>query len=491
MVGARPGRWELLGEGSDPLPGDAAEVSTAATHYAKTATAIREQVARLRQIGEGHNQLVGKYQPALEKSAEDLADHLDQAQGRFDTVASQLGRWAPVLADAYTQTGSLLRQAEAAQDAVEANQPPDKPVDKSDDDAVKADKARDNRLTGAQDDLTRVKNAYDRLMNDKGGVKDVADDVAKRIDDASHDKLKDSWWDSHVRKWIHDHADMLKLIADVLSWIATAIIIVILVVGTGGLALAAVLLAGALLIHTMLALNDDGSWADVALDAFALATLGTGAALSSLAKTGLALDEGVTAFGRSSTLAREAFDLADGAGSKAVVWLTRSNPVIRNLRGLYSGVTTFSKVLNTEFEGAGSLADILRAGGRWSDLRDILTLGDKETAGLYRAVTAAIDARGPSFLLNASKGMLNGIRPVFVSAFTVDAAAKLINPAFPLEGVKELAHLTAPVSPVSAGLDHLIPDDPTLPGVGDTLKPPLSGVSGWLEEHTTRHGGYW
>lgn len=37
-----------------------------------------------------------------------------------------------------------------------------------------------------------------------------------------------------MRKWIHGHADLLKLIADVLTWIATAIIIVVLVIGTGG-----------------------------------------------------------------------------------------------------------------------------------------------------------------------------------------------------------------------------------------------------------------
>jgi len=474
MVGARPGQWELLGESGDPLPGDAAEVTAAAKHYSSTATAIRAQVARLRQIGEGSNQLVGKYQPALQKSAEDLADHLDDAEGRFDTVSSELGRWAPVLSDAYTQTGSLLSQAESAQQSIDANQPPDKPVDKTDDAAVKADKERDNRLTGATGDLTRIVRAYDTLMNEPTyGVKAVADDVAKKIDDASHDSLKDSFWDG-FRKWIHDNAGWLKLVADVLTWIATAIIIVVLVVGTGGMALviAAALLGGALLIHSVLAANGDGSWVDVALDVFALVTLGLGTGATAGARAALGLREGIEAFSDSTSTARAAFANASGFFGKAGTWLRESNALTRTFNGLKAGKGAFTDAMKIGEEESLTLSKLVHPSewgisqvfkdGGWSGVRDLLVFGDKGGVEINNAVNGAIAKYGSGTLLNGAKTMLHLKAGSFLSASTIDGVAKTLNPAFPGLG----------------------PD-------GAPWKGPLTHWSEWAEEHTVPHGGYW
>jgi hypothetical protein len=458
-VSGRPGSWHLLGVDSDPLPGDEYDVSSESTHYGDTAQAIRDQVSRLRQIASGSNELVGKYAPALEDSAKDLADHLDDAQGRFDTVAEQLKIWAPVLSDGITRTGSLLHEAESAQSAIDANQAPDTPVDKKDDTAVQADQQRGNRLSGAQGDLNGVQARFNDLM---ASIHGTADSVGKKITDAAHDGLKDSWWDAHVRKFIHDHAGLIKLIADVLTWIATAIIIAIVIVGTGGLGLALLLTAGALLLHSVLAMNGDGSWVDVGLDLFALVTLGSGKLLSEGARTALALREGGAAFGETSSAARAAFSKASGFAGKTGAWLGESNFVARNLRGAYAGLSEFHEVMNASFKG-----------GSWAAR---LMMGDKEAAGLYKAVNESIGRNGSGFLLGSARGMLNTMRPVFISGSTVDFTAKVLNPAFPIGDVW-----------VPWGDHHV-----EVPwGDHKDIKPAITGWSESVEEHTVSHGGYW
>lgn len=449
-MSGRQGSWHLLGIDSDPLPGDAYDVSSEATHYTSAAQAIRDQVNRLHQIASGNNELVGKYAPALQDSARDLADHLDDAQGRFDMVAAQLKIWSPVLSDGITQTDTLLHEAETAQAGVDANQAPDKPVDKLDDAAVRADTQRGNRLSGAQGDLDGVVGRFNTLM---GHINSTAQDVARKIDDASHDSLKDSWWDSHVRKWVHDNADLLKTIADVLTWIATAIIISIVIIGTGGmaLALAFAVTAIAAVIHIALAANGDGSWIDVALDVFALATMGAGRLLSESARSALALKEGGVAFSETSSVARAAFSESSGFFGKAGAWLGKSNVLARNARGAFAGLGRFSELMNVEFKGGSWVAR--------------LSMGDKEAAGLYRAVNESIGRNGPGFLLSGARGMLNTMRPVFISGVTVDVTAKLLNPAGPIGNVPWGDHV------------H--------------IKPPVTDFSTWVEEHTVKHGGYW
>lgn len=195
-MSARLGQWELLGEDGDPLPGDPAAVRSAARGYAQTASQIRDQVTRLRKIAEGTNSLVGKYQPALKESADTLAGQLHQSQSRFDTVAKELHPWAPVLDHARGQTGKFLHQAEDAQHDINTHQPPDAPVDAKDEHAKAADKKRATVLSDAKGELARIKRRYDDLMNTPlpDGVKAIAEDVARKIEAASHDKLDDSWF---------------------------------------------------------------------------------------------------------------------------------------------------------------------------------------------------------------------------------------------------------------------------------------------------------
>ena len=418
-MSARPGNWALLEcHGGDPLPGDPHEVATQASHYRHLAEEIRAQVARLRQLASGTNELVGRFAPELRTNAEDLAEHLGQTQDRFDTVAEQLGRWQPELDHGRTVTGSLLSRAEDAHHQVSSNRPSSTPVDPTDAAAVAAEHARSARLTEATSQLHALATQCRTLLSE---VNRVGDDVARKIDDASHDKLKDSWWDSHVRKLVHDHADFLTFVADVLTWVATALVFAVLFLSNpaGWIALVAIgLTLGALLIHTALAANGDGSWVDVGLDAFALVTMGGGKLLTSGAKTALAAREGLAAFSDSTSGARQAFASASGLLDKAGVWLTRSNAVTRNLRGAAAGLSRFNAVRTAELTGRPSLLS-------W------LSFGEKEGALLHGAILDALDRYGPGLLLNSARAMSNGARVAFESGFAVDVARKVLNPAFP------------------------------------------------------------
>jgi hypothetical protein len=444
-MSARPGNWQLLHQHGDPLPGDPQEVASEASHYRDLADEIRAQVARLRQLGSGSNELVGSFAPELRKSAEELAEHLGQAQGRFDTVAEQLDRWHPELEHGRIETGSLLRRAEDAQHEASMNKAPATPVDPTDQVAVAADRARSARLDQATSDLSRLVHQCQTLLDE---VNRVGDDVARRIDDASHDTLKDSWWDSHVRKVIHDHADFLKFVADVLTWVATGLVIAVLLLSNpaGWIALAALALtAGAMVIHTALAANGDGSWVDVAADAFALATFGAGKLLTSGARTALAAREGLGAFSKASAAARQAFAESSGLLGKAGAWVTRGNVVARNLRGATAGLSRYRQVMTEELTGQPSLLS-------W------LSFGEKEGALLHRSIMTSLEEYGPGLLLNSARAMSNGARAAFQAGTAVDVAGKVINPAFP-----------------RFWSDH----SPFLPGV--------PAADQWLQEHTV-HG---
>jgi hypothetical protein len=442
---ARPGNWELLELGRDPLPGEPQDVASEATHYKNLAEEIRSQVTRLRQLASGTNELVGTFAPELRESAEELAEHLGQAQGRFDTVAEQLNRWSPELEYGRIETGSLLRRAEDAKHDAAMNEAPGTPVDPTDTAAVTADQARAARLNQATSALSGLVRQCRTLLDE---VNRVGDDVARKIEAASNDKLEDSWWDRNVRSFIHEHADFLKFVADVLSWVATALVIAVLLLSNpaGWIALAALAFtAGAMLIHTALAANGDGSWADVAMDAFALATFGVGKLLTSGAKTALAAREGLAAFARTSSAARQAFASASGLFGKAGAWLTRSNVVARNVRAASAGLSRFNAVRAEKLTGDVPLLS-------W------LSFGEKQGALLHQAIQTSIRQNGPGLLLDSALVMSNGARAAFIAGTTADVAGKIVNPAFP----------------------RFWSD-------GTPIKPAVPAVDRWLEEHTV-HG---
>ncbi len=167
-----------------------------------------------------------------------------------------------------------------------------------------------------------------------------AERSAKKIRDAADDDLKDSKWD-RFKDWVHKHAKILNLIADIIGWVVAIVAIVALFCTPAGwimLLVAAVSVIG-LGIRAALAMSGEGSWLDVAMDAIGILTLGTGRIATSIAKFGRmaslrAIGTRAGGLARTTTVAAARQALRDAPLlAKPLVWLGRSNPLMRFLSG--------------------------------------------------------------------------------------------------------------------------------------------------------------
>jgi hypothetical protein len=279
--------------GEDPVPGDPDQVERIAKRYSDMAEELTRQAGNLRKLAttEGWDADAGR---TFAESAGDLAGKLAKTHGRYAAVASSLKAWAPELHHAQQQADDALIKAKQAQATIDANKPPDQPpaghAGQTDHPPTPEEVAADRRRQTAYDDGIGSLEAARKQLHDATDHRDYhAGRAGHAIRDAiDDDGLKDSRWDK-FKNWVHEHAKDIKAIADVCSWIATALSVVAIVISfipvlnflTPVLLLAAGIFTGvALICHTLLALSGDGSWVDVGLDVFAIATLGYGRAAS-------------------------------------------------------------------------------------------------------------------------------------------------------------------------------------------------------------------
>jgi hypothetical protein len=316
----RAGDWQLLDHDSDPLDADLYEVGQQATHYANTAELIQEQTARLRSIGAGDNQLVGKYASALESKSGELADQLAKTHKRYAAVGSQLKRYYPALDTALSETWGALQDAldaDAAQRSAAALPKPTADPGKTlTDEQKKQVSKHDNAVSAANGEMAAAKKRLEGALSD---LNTAAKDVAGKIHDALNDGLSDSFWD----KFKNFVVEFVKVVVDIAGYIAIACAIVALFIpGLDILATIALAATIASLVgHTFLAATGNGSWMDVALDVVALATFGMG----KFASSGLKATEEATAEAgeRTAMRSQRAFNqrlksldrrIADGSG---------------------------------------------------------------------------------------------------------------------------------------------------------------------------------
>jgi hypothetical protein len=361
----RYGDWQLLGQGSDPVPGDSEEIHDASTRYRKVAADIASQVRRLRQIHDDDQILRGEYADGLRDACEDTAKDLDRAHDRFAEVGSALGDWWEPVETARTKTWSALKAAEAAQEAIDANPepdplPPGAPEPTSDD--VTAEKARAKRHGDAVDALAQAKRDFEAAMEP---YEAKAAKVAKAIRDAADDDMKDGGWD-RFKNWIDDNAEWLTKVANIIGWVVTIVAVVALFITPAGWIIALVLAIAVvgLGIRVLLAASGNGSWFDVAIDLVGVLTLGTGRLAASIAKMGrsatlraIGQHAGNLARTRAVTTARQAFANA-GLFQKPGVWLRQSNPVARWLAGRSAFTSTKLSWLTRELPEVSRLEAI-------------------------------------------------------------------------------------------------------------------------------------
>jgi hypothetical protein len=291
---SRPVDWAPLAD-ADPVPGDVARIQLIGRRHADLGDELEAQANILRRLSEadGWDADAGR---AFASTAREIGDALGKARRRYSAVVEALHGYAPELAQAQREADAALREAQAAQSSITANESTSQSSTdpSSPSSADEADeKARSSALDDAQDALSR---ARQRLANAVQHRDTAGRRAASHIRAATdQDGLKDSWWDKvkdwtsdrwdSFITWVHEHADLIRKIADIAGWIATALAAVAILISfipvldflTGPLlALAALATVVSLVAHTMLALSGDGSWVDVGFDVIGLVTFGYG-----------------------------------------------------------------------------------------------------------------------------------------------------------------------------------------------------------------------
>jgi hypothetical protein len=285
----RPLDWAPLAD-ADPVPGDPARIELIGRRHSDFAAELEAQASTLRRLSDadGWDADAGR---RFSSTAREIGDALGKARRRYTAVAEALRGYAPELAQVQREADAALRDAQAAQSAITANQPA--PQSSSPTGDATPDPSRTRALADAQTALSQARRRLDHAVDrrDTGARR-----AAQHIQDVTdNDGLADSWWDKakdwtsdrwdSFTQWVHENADLISKVADVCGWIATALAAVAIAISfipvlnflAAPLLLAATALTVVSLVaHVMLALSGDGSWVDVGFDLIGLATFGYG-----------------------------------------------------------------------------------------------------------------------------------------------------------------------------------------------------------------------
>ncbi|MFC4464964.1 putative T7SS-secreted protein [Streptomyces xiangluensis] len=269
----RPVDWHPLAE-KDPIPGDPQDIRDEVRRMKNLASTLRDQARILRKAADG-DALQGKYADKIREKSGDLEKHFRETAGRYERVVGDLGDWANDLEGFQERADGVLRAAKKADEEHAAE------VKKKEAEAKRDGKDGDKKSSEESDPTSHLA-PYHKQLNQVISERDSrAQHYAGNIGDDISDVIKDSGWEN-FKDWVHENADTIKTVVEVLSWAATIIgVIALLFTPVGWLAtlITVTTLSLTALVgvgHTLLALSGDGSWADVAMDVFALATLGFG-----------------------------------------------------------------------------------------------------------------------------------------------------------------------------------------------------------------------
>jgi hypothetical protein len=240
------------------------------------AAEIKAQVSRLNTIVDGT--LEGGYVRSLTEMADGLKDELGRTSGRYEEVGGALVGWASQLVGFQGEAERLRVQAVAAQGDMKANCAVAKftSVDTAppSDAAVASARARQTRYDDAGGELSRAQaRLVDLAERRDAAAGKVADEIRQKCDDS----VRDSPWDNFM-DWMDEHHEMVSTACTVLGYVAMAACVVALAVPGLNVLAGIALVAGSasFLGHSALAVSGNGSWVDVGIDVFSLATFGAG-----------------------------------------------------------------------------------------------------------------------------------------------------------------------------------------------------------------------
>jgi hypothetical protein len=241
---------------------------------------MRDQAATLRRIAAQDPSLVGQYAQELCDAAGALAGDLTKAADRYECVAAALRQWGPELAAAQAQTLVARSKAIAAEELRRRHEPlvqepvwgPVLPQD-----VIPTPEAA-ARAAGLHEAQVMLSEAQRLLADALAHAEARGRHYADLIDEGTH-ILKDGRW-ADFKDWVDRNADWIERYTDNLGWVATGLAIgAIFLPGANVLVLTAIgITAVSTATHATLLATGNGSWADLGLDAFALATFGAGTA---------------------------------------------------------------------------------------------------------------------------------------------------------------------------------------------------------------------
>lgn len=289
----------MVGESSDPVPGDPEQVAKLGRELRTTAEAIQKQAKEIEALASVEN-WKSKTAEAFREQADGAGEKLRKAFDRYDEASDALGtsvkmdcgsEYVSELDRAQRMADNALVDAEEAEaDRTSAQKSLDaQPADTPDDDPDK--EKFSGRVESAEGRLNSAKNAIEsaRSIRDEA-AKAAADKIREVIE---NDGLEDGWTDK-FKNWVKENSDWLKVISKwagrIAAWAGAAALVVgwIPVIGQALAAVAGViaLTAGVVALATdlVLALGGEGSWRTVVLDAIGVATFGLGRAAMAGAK---------------------------------------------------------------------------------------------------------------------------------------------------------------------------------------------------------------
>ncbi|PUB23583.1 hypothetical protein C8K30_111181 [Promicromonospora sp. AC04] len=288
MSAARVGEWHLLDHDDDPVPAEASGLDAVIRHYKEIAEMMTTQAALLKKVGEGDESLLkGESADAIREKAGESHERLAAVAGRYEDVHAALKEYQPALETARSETGTALKDAEAAAakqrgaegmpDPVNADRPDDAPP--LTDSERRDSQDRTNAIAGAKADLDAAKAKCEAALET---LQAAADRAATKIkENWGEDGLGHSGWEAFLHK-------ALKWIVEILGWIGMALAILAMLVP--GLQFLATLALGVALVgllgSTVLAIAGESSWVNVIFGILGVLTLGLGKVAMNLAKAG-------------------------------------------------------------------------------------------------------------------------------------------------------------------------------------------------------------
>lgn len=291
----RPAHWYPLAA-SDPVPGEPSTVSQAASDYTAVADAIKGAADRLRELSD-LRKYRSKAVTAVADRAEDVADKIDKAHGRYVAVGAALSTYSSALSTAQADSLQAYYDAQSAQADLDSASTSvtraARALDAAPDDTDDADMATLRRtLSRARDDRDDADAALAAARRKLEAAVDDRDRAARRAADAIRDAVKkdglhDSWWKNFTAA-IAPYCEIISKIAGIIASVAGILALVLCwvpVLGEVLAAVAAIATAVKLLADLGLVADGKGSWGDVGWDVFALATFGAGRVLGVAARS--------------------------------------------------------------------------------------------------------------------------------------------------------------------------------------------------------------